>query len=320
VEVAITDARVVGGQPRRRAVTLLRAARTAAVGGAGSLRAAKVAATVAGMLLIGYVVLGPLSDWMADDQASIDAVRERWIQFLALGTVIVGLANWRNSVKQRTTDSFVAGLDLLGADTDTRRVAGIYALERIAKEDPRLHADVVDILSTLVREVARDPDYEKRRRARLGTQKMRPQQDVQAALSVLGRRPTGRRERGVLRLADTYLEGANLRDARLDGAVLRRTTLVDARLEGASLRNAQLRSADLRDAHLHDADLCDAHLHDADLSRANLCDAHLHDADLSGAKLTNAHLAGSKGLVATIEQLAAAHCRPDGTCVDEPFC
>lgn len=90
---------------------------------------------------------------------SIDSTRDRWIQFLALGTIAVAALKWRNSVRRRTTDPCIAALDLLGAETGARRVAGVYALEQMVREDHRLHAEVVDILAALVREVARDPGY-----------------------------------------------------------------------------------------------------------------------------------------------------------------
>lgn len=240
-------------------------------------------------LLLGYVLLGPVAKWMAEDEAGRDSVRDALVQFLSLGAVLAALLNWNLATRQRTTDSYIAALDLLGAETATRRVAGIYALERIMRNQPQYHAEIVEILESLVQEVTRDFDYEKQLKARLGSGKLRPRQDVQKALAVLGRRPRGRREQDRLRLADTYLEGVNLRGARLENAVLRRANLANARLEDAGLARAELRDANLRAA-------------------------HLQKADLRGANLTGAHLAGAKGVSADDAQLAAAHCSPTERC------
>ncbi len=240
-------------------------------------------------LLLGYLLIGPVARWIADDATERDSVRDSWVQFLSLGAVLVALLNWSLATRQRTTDSYIAALDLLGADTATRRVAGVYALERIMANEPVYHAEIVDILESLVQEVTRDSGYEQQLKARLGSGKIRPQQDVQKAMTVLGRRPQGRREHDRLRFADTYLEGVNLRGANLENAVLRRANLANARLEGTILAGAELRDSNLRTA-------------------------HLQNADLRGANLAGTHLSEAEGVIADDAQLAEAHCRPTDKC------
>ncbi|WP_078969972.1 pentapeptide repeat-containing protein [Streptomyces natalensis] len=68
---------------------------------------------------------------------------------------------------------------------------------------------------------------------------------VQAALTVLGRRPRDRDEPFVLQLHRTDLRGAILADAHLEAA-----SLAHARLEGAILIGARLDGAYLGGAHL----------------------------------------------------------------------
>jgi hypothetical protein len=271
------------------------------------------AASGIGILFLGYLILGPIAEWMAPgapaSSEAVDAIRERWIQLLGLGAVAVGLLNWRSAERRRATDRYIAGLELLGADTDTRRVAGVYALERVVSEDRTLHAEVVDVLSTLVREVTRDPDYEAR--VKRAGRKIRPQQDVQAALTALGRRNMRQRneEYDHLRLSDTYLEGANLRNAHLEMARLRHSILRDAKLERAKLQGAELRDADMSGADLEHAILHGAHLKNAFLTGAKMANADLTDAELEGA-----HLSGAESLTATESQMASAHCRPEEDC------
>jgi uncharacterized protein YjbI with pentapeptide repeats len=123
-----------------------------------------------------------------------------------------------------------------------------------------------------------------------------PPTDVQAAMSVLGRRSRGRSEaqlnvartdlRGlVLRGDPVNLEGANLEGANLEGAVLR-----TANLQGAELAHAWLPGAELDDAQLERAVLFGVNLANASLRRAKFKGANLFAATLKGAALNDAHL------------------------------
>jgi hypothetical protein len=102
-----------------------------------------------------------------------------------------------------------------------------------------------------------------------------PPTDIQAALTVIGRRAKGS---GVVDLSGANLIGADLSDADLNDAILRHADLSDAILAGADLRDAILRGADLSDAFLAGADLRGAHLIDAELTNTDLRDAILRGA------------------------------------------
>ena len=137
--------------------------------------------------------------------------------------------------------------------------------------------------------------------------------DLQAILTVLGRRETTGKNRGTDRLD---LNHTRLTRADLRGADLRGVNLYEADLRGADLRDANLRGADLTRAILggvplppeapqDDAFLLSptnldgvwppqpvnpsavnlrrADLSGANLGGANLSDAKLHDANLRGA-------------------------------------
>ena len=109
-----------------------------------------------------------------------------------------------------------------------------------------------------------------------------PAPDVQAALTVLGRRPRHHRRHEPehldlhgLHLAQADLAGANLTGAQLGGANLTgaqlfRADLTGARLDGANLTRAQLNAANMTDARLFGADLTRAGLDGADLTGAQL--------------------------------------------------
>ena len=138
---------------------------------------------------------------------------------------------------------------------------------------------------------------------------IRPATDIQAILTVLGRRNKTMRKQDAaskrwLDLAETDLRGAVLPYAKLErawlpGAHLEITVLVGAHLQGANLREVHLEDALLFGAHLEGADLEEAHLQGADLG-----EAHLEGAWLAGAHLEGADLRNALGL--TQEQLAKA--------------
>lgn len=163
------------------------------------------------------------------------------------------------------------------------RLGAIYALEQLAGESREQHRPSIAVLCAFLREhAAWSPD-----RPSGG----RPPTDVQAVLSVLGRRSLAHeRDDGTFRLD---LRRTDLRGADLNGVQFANAILLDAHLESASLQGAQLGGADLRGAWLDNADLVEADLRGADLREAHLEGAYLVDAHLEGANLGGAHLAGA---------------------------
>jgi hypothetical protein len=220
------------------------------------------------------------------------------------------------------TDRFSKAIEQLGSDKLDIRLGGIYALERIIRDSAADEPPIIEVLSAFVRDHAAlpavPPSPNTSDDSRLAT-------DVQATLTVLGRRPDpdnphhraidlhGVRLAGAnlhrasligADLADADLQfaelaGANLRDANLHGTRLYRVELGGAELGGATMSAAYLYGANLHGADLHGADLHGANLHGANLAIANLTGADLTDAlldgeDLTGANLTGANLTGAK--------------------------
>jgi hypothetical protein len=115
-----------------------------------------------------------------------------------------------------------------------------------------------------------------------------PPADVQAAVTVLGRRqrpPEGLRQ---LDLSRVDLRGANLIGADLEGA-----QLSGANLQGAQLGGANLGGARLNHTNLGGTELGGANLWCATLIGANLGGAQLHGANLQGAVIGMANLQGA---------------------------
>jgi hypothetical protein len=164
------------------------------------------------------------------------------------------------------------------------RLGAVYALERIAKNSKDDREAIAEILAAYVRiqapwpptRVGQLPEGALLDEDRAGLRARAP--DIQAALTVLGRRPPPPRKTDPL-----LLHHADLRDAGLVEANLERADLRGAHLERADLRGADLRKADLRGAHLERADLRGADLRKADLRGVHLEEARLDDVRLRGA-------------------------------------
>jgi uncharacterized protein YjbI with pentapeptide repeats len=189
------------------------------------------------------------------------------------------------------------GFELLGnKDSLQQRLGGIYALEGVMNDSEQYHQPVLEALSAFVRDNTQSV-----------TGDSPPATDVQAALTVIGRRKVF--GEGELNLVNAHMPQAQLRAANLAGANLRGADLRDADLQGADLRGADvsgttLGHADLSTANLSCArvipgilctDLQGADMRNTILARANLRAANLRctnlsDADLRFADLTNAHL------------------------------
>ena len=121
------------------------------------------------------------------------------------------------SKQGQLTDRFSKAVEQLGnKDSLEVRLGGIYALERIARDSARDHPTVMEVLSAYVREHA------PRTTCTNTAPSARPTTDVQAILTVIGRRDINQ-DRDALALNDTCLRDAdlqyaNLRDANLHGA------------------------------------------------------------------------------------------------------
>ncbi len=234
----------------------------------------------------------------------------------------------RIATEGQVTERFTRAIEQLGHAEIAIRLGGIYALERIAKDSPRDHWPIMETLTAFVRqrapllldrreepepedaeEVTSHSDLDADASAPMRTTK--PSIDIQAALSVVGRRDGHNDLKGArLSLRETALEGADLGDAQfagfdlswaslrradlrhavLAGAILTNTDLVRAQLFGANLRGALGPEVRLTRANLVDADLSGASLPWARLERADLMKAHLNEARLPGADLAGANL------------------------------
>jgi uncharacterized protein YjbI with pentapeptide repeats len=196
------------------------------------------------------------------------------------------------------------GFEQLASDKIAERLGGIYALEGVMNTSEQYHQPVLEALCAFVRESTtrqKGPltvlleTFTAPRHGTAGKDPDKPPNDIQAALTVIGRRKAGL---GDAFLAGAKISGADLTGADLTGVNLRGSDLTGANLSFADLTGANLSFADLTGANLSFANMSGAYLLRADLTGANLRGANLgianlSIADLSGANLGRADLLGT---------------------------
>ena len=271
-----------------------------------------------GVLIVSNVLSWHFWEALHGDEVSVSTTIRN------LGLVVGGaeamlLATWRSIVArrqaaatQRQADSaqqvllnerYQKAAEMLGNASLPVRLAGIYALRRLAEEHPeQYHVLVIELFCAF----ARNPTYDKRI-----THSPEPladpdeevhtlRADVQDVMRAIGSRGTvgislepDPEDEHLLYLRDANLRHLQARDANLSGAWLTDANLSRARLPSVDLSGAVLRNTDLSDARLRQANLSRSDLRGANLQGTNLSAALLWGSDLSGAILRNANLSGA---------------------------
>ena len=204
-----------------------------------------------------------------------DAYRRTLAQILGGVALLYGLYLTYRRIKVaeegHITERFTRAIEQLGHEEMAIKLGGIYGLERVAKDSEKDRGTIMEVLTTYVGEkAANHSEY-------VLTPPERPTPDIQAILTVIGRRETTGKNRGnaPLNLSETYLAGAALSEAKL----------MRTYLNGATLSHAYLVDADLTDAELVGAELIGATLTNADLTRTRLMGAkHLTVEQVRSAK------------------------------------
>jgi uncharacterized protein YjbI with pentapeptide repeats len=215
----------------------------------------------------------------------------------ALENARAALTNAQAAQDKQITERFTKAVEQLASQEIAVRLGGIYSLERIANNSKDDHWTIMEVLTAFVREppplkapleeeklLLELPTYIQKAKDDKQPQKLRI--DIQAALTVIGRRDCKNEEEN----QRLDLHNSDIRGADLSGANLRRINLFGADLQEAKLFEVNLEQAYLRQAKLQEALLCRARLDKADLGQANLEKAHLMQAKLPGTYLNGAEL------------------------------
>ncbi|MGD0763165.1 MAG: pentapeptide repeat-containing protein [Roseiarcus sp.] len=189
------------------------------------------------------------------------------------------------------------------------RLGAIYALEKLARDDLAMHWPIMETLCAYVRENAGPPKTPPKDIASIQGKSSKnrtpkdeqiiaayradfgpPNVDVQAAISVIGRRARAQRDYERVQREDLSVSA---KDAwRLD---LRNTHLASAKFDGLDFSHARfdnnaMQRASLKYAQLSNLSFVGAHLEDACLDRANLASADLDQSHLEGAKFRESNM------------------------------
>jgi uncharacterized protein YjbI with pentapeptide repeats len=283
-----------------------------------------------GSLLVGWMV--SLRNLLADP-----ATQDFGLELLkavisgvgTLATIIGGVAVFWNIVITREgqiTDRFAEATRQLGDGDVAVCTGGIYALERIAKDSPRDHWVVMEVLASFVQAksprqfptsepIPLDSVPEEPEKSPLPEQlNQKITECIQAAIAVLGRRDTSieqRWQRLSLRktnLQAAYIVNANfdradffesnlykayIRYSRVRQAYFRRVNFAEAKIRDSSLLKSVFKNANLFRVDFRGSDLRGTNFTGANLMQANLKGVDLRGADLTGARLQQAHLQGA---------------------------
>lgn len=197
----------------------------------------------------------------------------------------------RDSQEALYTKLFIDATDQLTDENIFARLGGIYALERIARESPKDHGPIMEILTAYVREEAPWPpknDVESARK--------HPNADIQAILQVIGRRnvdhePSTEQQILLHDLNNTNLQGSDMNGLNFERVSFRDSNLCGAGIRRSILRYCRLQRADLKFAHLDYSDISNSLAEGCDFSRASLCGVNLDNSDLRNAIFFNASVA-----------------------------
>jgi hypothetical protein len=189
----------------------------------------------------------------------------------------------------QASERFTTAIGQLGSDRREVQLGAIYGLEQIATQAPDNRLAVVEVLVAYLHRRTPQPDKPADPLASSVAELRDRAPDVQAALTVLGRRKPNPNDppldlRGLdLRRAD--LHGADLSKAKLDGTDLTEADLSGANLSSTKLGLTKLSAATFSGATLigtsfYEGNLSFAHFSGTDLSQTTDLDvANLRDAD-----------------------------------------
>lgn len=237
-------------------------------------------------------------------------------------TAYLTFRNVKATEDKQISERFSKALETLkDPSSELVKAGGVYSLEQIATDSPKVHWVIMEVLSIFVKESLPIHQHQ----TNLNSTKVRC--DVQAALTVLGRRDFRKDPKDkFLDLSYVSLCKADLREAHFNGINLEQTDLREANLRQANLKGARIWQADLSEADLtgivlngasllkktklikttlDGGELEEANLTDCSLEGASLKRCNLRNASLKNADLKDAHLEDALGLIP--EQIVIAN-------------
>lgn len=235
------------------------------------------------LLLPRYLVDSRHISLTAKDQFDAEAgIRSALIQFFGGAVLLAGLyftaRGFRLTREGHITDRYAKAIEQLGNANADVRIGGIYALERLARYSQIDRETIIEVLATFIREHTRTgprtPDVAK------------VEADVQAALSVLARRPNVEAETQRLDFYHSGLNDADFRSGDFRDAMFDYSCLNSASFAGAKLDRADLSFCRAKGAAFTTSSARGAHFVNATYTYGWFLAADLTDTDFFGCDLT----------------------------------
>ena len=250
-------------------------------------------------------------EWLSGGESGSTTVRN--VALVLAGVIALPLAVWRSVVADRQATTAQQGLlneryqkggEMLGSDVLSVRLAGIYALQRLATEhSEQYHIQVMRLFCAFVRLPTKDQSLESEQAPIRSGTLLGIRQDVESVVEEIGHRTESQkaldRKAGLrLDLRGADLSEAQILDADLSKAMFHHANLSNVRFVNTDLTEASFRDADLSKAWLYEAmfpgaDLSSANLSGAMLQGAEMVKMNLHNVSLPGANLGRANLSES---------------------------
>jgi hypothetical protein len=249
-----------------------------------------------------------------------------WRAWLAHRQALAATQQARVAAENHITGIFVKSVELLGFAREIKttgtdgapvvrslpnlesRLGALYSLERLLRESKKDERAILETLCAYVREnsPAQLPeDKEEAKRIFRGDTPMLPtrRSDVQAALTIIGRRSESIRTRAAEERWNLDFRNANLvaydfSKLNFDRSDFSGSFLVGAKMSEASFAHgifsgSVLRDSDLRHSHFNDSFFEHCDLKNAQIENSNFRFSTIIDADLREAKITSFDIRGT---------------------------
>lgn len=178
------------------------------------------------------------------------------------------------------TERYAKAIEQLGNPNADVRIGGIYGLERIARDSTTDRETIIEVLTTFVREHTRSGHQT--------PAESEVEADVQAAVTVIGRRPSAETETHRLDFYHSGLNGVNFRSGNFKGALFYYSRLDHASFAGANVEQAGLsfcraQVAAFTRSSARGANFVNAKYVNSWFLAADLTDTDFYGCDLSGS-------------------------------------
>ena len=185
--------------------------------------------------------------------------------------------------EKNVTDAFAKSVELLGNESIAVRQGGIYALGRIAGDNPELHPMIMDIVASYIRQQSRDRFNSRLQKEGDGYKDKLIEEfnskpvsmDIEAAVAVIRQRNTkndkpSEESRYSLDLSNAYIFNAYFNDTKLTEVNFSDSVMMDCIFDKTDLSESNFKASILKGSSFQNCDLQGANLQGANLRGAEL--------------------------------------------------